>query len=131
MLCLFALGALLSLNRPAEVDRQEDAAGSSLASACCQSGLPRTLFSHNQGHQGQETSSTRREGQAWEDGEEPQAQRGKVRATITIPIGTNWLNQRCFNVICQRIVTWNLRGKHIGAIQAAETSPSNVEIWLR
>ena len=30
------------------------------------------------------------------------------------PLGTNWLNQRCFDAICQRIVTWNLHGKYIG-----------------
>ena len=31
----------------------------------------------------------------------------------TIPVGTNWLNQCCFNVILQRIVMWNQRGKYI------------------
>jgi hypothetical protein len=31
-----------------------------------------------------------------------------------VALGTNWLNQCCFNIVCQRIVTWNLRGKYIG-----------------
>jgi hypothetical protein len=31
-----------------------------------------------------------------------------------IPLGTSWLNQRCFNVLCQHIVTWILLGKYIG-----------------
>lgn len=59
MLCFSAQEVLLSLHGPAEVDRQEEVVGPLLAAACRQSGLPRTLFFHNQEHQGQETSGNR------------------------------------------------------------------------
>ena len=51
--------------------------------------------------------------------------------------GTHWLNQHCFNVICQRIVTQNQRGKYIGFENKSSFScfhliaPSVVNIEIR
>uniref|UniRef100_A0A4W5QC24 Sushi domain-containing protein n=1 Tax=Hucho hucho TaxID=62062 RepID=A0A4W5QC24_9TELE len=36
---------------------------------------------------------------------------------------TNWLNQRCFNVMCQRTVAWNLREKYNGFLKAECPKP--------
>lgn len=43
-----------------------------------------------------------------------------VQSYTPSPLGTNWLNQR-FNVICQRIVMWNLHGNCIGFLKSTKT----------
>lgn len=44
-------------------------------------------------------------------------------ATVNNPLGTQWLNKHCFNVICQRFVTWNQRGKYIGFEKSNQPVP--------